>query len=72
MPMRIDRDVIARAIYETDPYVEPGETIDGFEVSPRSVMTWNEAKGHDAKFHTKLTEFAFACADAVLKLSIYD
>jgi hypothetical protein len=75
--MSIDREAIARAIYEVEPYFEAGETVDAFEVSPGGVLSWQEAKARDAEFGDdplmgRITEFAYRCADAVLALSIYD
>jgi hypothetical protein len=68
----IERDAIAKVIYEQDPHFEGGEYVDAFQVSPGGALSWSQAKARDAEFDLKLTEFAFKCADEILKLSFYD
>ena len=43
-----DRERIARAIYETDPFCEGGEYVDGFQVSPGGALSWKQALDRDA------------------------
>lgn len=65
------RDVIARAIYETEPYFESGEYVDGFQVSPDGNLSWEQAKARDAEFDDmpgmgRILDFAYRAADAVM------
>lgn len=63
---------IARIIYETNPGYEPGEYVDGFQVSPGGDMAWDQAKKLDAEFAPEyapsLTQFAYEAADRIIKL----
>jgi hypothetical protein len=71
--MATDRQIeaAAQAIYELDPFVEGGEYVDGFAVSPSGSLTWEQAKQRDAEFADdprmgSVTEFAFKAARAAL------
>lgn len=69
-PLR-GRECLAKTIYETEPHYEPGEYVDGFQVSPGGSLSWEQAKARDAEFGDdplmgKITEFAYRCADAIL------
>jgi hypothetical protein len=66
-----DRERIARAIYETDPFCEGGEYVDGFQVSPGGALSWKQALDRDAEFADDkimlpITKFAFDAADRVI------
>jgi hypothetical protein len=68
------REEIARAIYEIDPHIDSGESIDGFQVTPSGPLSWQQAKDFDAEFATDpmfdgITGFAYKCADAILSLA---
>jgi len=67
----LDREAIAKAIYETEPFYEPGEYVDGFAVSPGGDLSWEQAKDRDAEFgddsmFCKITDFAYRAADRVI------
>ena len=64
---------VARAIYETEPFYEAGEYVDGFPVSPGGNLSWEQACSRDAEFAgdkimLPITKFARDAAAAVLAL----
>jgi len=70
---RPDREEIARAAYEADPFYQDGETLEGFQVSPGGYLSWEQAKDWDAEFgddpmFLPLTKTAYEIADRVLAL----
>lgn len=71
---RLGRESVAKAIYEAEPFYEPGEYVDGFAVSPGGDLSWEEAKQRDAEFGNdpmfcKITDFAYRAADRVIGLA---
>jgi hypothetical protein len=71
-----DRDAVAQAIYETEPFYEGGEYVDGFQVSPGGNLSWKQACDRDAEFADDkimlpITKFAYDAADRVLALSAF-
>jgi hypothetical protein len=65
-------DEIARVIYEQDPFVDCGESIDSFQVAPGGPIGWDKACAMDAEFcgdpqYILITGFARKVANAVLE-----
>ncbi len=63
---------VARAIYNLDPFYEPGEYVDGFMVSPGGSLSWEQALARDAEFGDdprmgKVTEFASKAARTAIE-----
>lgn len=65
------REKVAQLFYEAAPFHEPGDCLDGFQVSPGSDLTWRQALERDAEFGSLLlsiTAEAFTHADRVMAL----
>lgn len=72
--MNLDRDAIAKIIYDADPFYESGEYIDGHCVSPGRNLSWQQALDYDAEFGgagllgtTPITKWAYDVADKILR-----
>jgi hypothetical protein len=72
MGTHAERERVAQAIYELDPYQESGEYVDGFAVSSGGTLSWEQALKRDAEFADvrgslpPITKFAYDAADAAL------
>lgn len=65
------REAVARIAYETYPFYECGEQVDGFQVSPGGNLSWEEAKARAAEFgddpmFKNITAEPYQLADAIL------
>lgn len=69
----VEREAVARLIYESDPFYEGGEYVDGFCVSPGGYLSWEEAQARDAEFgddpvFKSVLASAYTLADAIMAL----
>jgi hypothetical protein len=62
---------IAKAIYDLDPFIEDGEYVDGFMVSPGGPLSWEQARARDSEFAPEymlpITRYAMDAARAALR-----
>jgi hypothetical protein len=72
--MTVTKEMIeaaAEAIYNIDPFEVSGEYVEGFLVSPWSLLTWSQAQKMDAEFPmSNITRFPYAAAEAALKAAL--
>lgn len=72
--LRVDREVIAKTLYEIEPWHESGEFVEGFQVSPGGALSWEQAKRLRDEFSGSVdfagpwsvVEDAYASAEAVV------
>lgn len=60
---------VAKAIYEADPYISPGEFIDGFRTSPDTVTDWDDLD-IEAEVYRKMARACLSEASAWLTESV--